>query len=288
MILSISKRRGKVVTRSIGQSIDSLGSVSFRSARIRRRVLELSHQAAVPHIGSSLSVVDILTAIMANELWRPDNPETELVLSKGHAAVALYSALNEFGYIDDDLLANFAKPGSVLEEHPNHLVPGVSTPSGSLGHGLPFGAGFVLGGKRKGSRHRAFVIMSDGECNEGTVWEAAILAGAKKLGGLVAVVDSNGWQATGRTTETYGDISIGDVFRSFGWQSIEADGHDLGDLLEALSIAEKNREQPVCIIANTVKGKGVSFMEDDNNWHYRTLSEDELALAVNDLTGLDA
>jgi transketolase len=207
------------------------------------------------------------------------------VLSKGHAAPALYCALSAHGFITKEQLGTFAQPGSPLEEHPNHLIPGVSTPSGSLGHGLPFAAGYVLAGAKDGNLRKAVVVMSDGECNEGTVWESAIFAGARGLEGITVVVDANQWQATGRTSESFGSIAIADMFRAAQWSVKEIDGHSEEAIRGALSRSAEDSNKPLCIVAKTVKGKGVSFMEDDNNWHYRTLSEAEHALASKDLAG---
>jgi len=258
---------------------------NVRTRRIRLGVLDLSLKAQTPHIGSSLSCVDILEAILSSEEYDFTSDLHELVLSKGHAAPALYCALSEHGFITKAELETFAQPGSPLEEHPNHEVPGVSTPSGSLGHGLPFAAGYVLAGAKDGNPRKAVVIMSDGECNEGTVWESAIFAGARGLKGITVVVDANQWQATGRTSESFGAISISEMFRAARWSVKEIDGHSEIAIRGALSRSPEDSNMPLCIVAKTVKGKGVSFMEDDNNWHYRTLSEDEHALASKNLAG---
>ena len=265
------------------QMSTSAPDFTSRARNIRLGVLDLSLKAQTPHIGSSLSCVDILEAILSSEDYDFASDLNELVLSKGHAAPALYCALSEHGFITREQLGTFAQPGSPLEEHPNHLIPGVSTPSGSLGHGLPFAAGYVLAGAKDGNLRRAVVIMSDGECNEGTVWESAIFAGARGLEGITVVVDANKWQATGRTSESFGSIAIADMFKAAQWSVKEIDGHSEEAIKGALRRIPEDSNKPMCIVAKTVKGKGVSFMEDDNNWHYRTLSEDEHALACKDL-----
>lgn len=248
-----------------------VGEIRKRAHRIRKSILNLSYGASTPHIGSSLSCVDILATCysLSAEDYRTGN--SLLVLSKGHAAPALYATLREFSILDAETIGNFGQVGSYLEEHPNHFVPGVPHPSGSLGHGLGFGAGYVLSGRVLGRKRRATVVLSDGECNEGSVWEAALFAGAKGLSGLTAIVDRNGLQATGSTTETYGNVDLGESFASFGWRTTVVNGHDPAQLVAAFKSAITSVDQPVCIVADTIKGKGVSFMEDDNNWHYRKL-----------------
>jgi len=264
------------------QKNSGLGASSMRAARIRRRVLDISMAAQTSHIGSSLSCIEILEAALSKTGFDLNSPTNEFVLSKGHAAPALYSALAEHGYLNVSDLEHYATPGSKLEEHPNHFIPYVPTPSGSLGHGLAFGAGFVLAGMRDETFRQATVVMSDGECNEGTVWEAAIFAGSRTLTNLTVIIDSNSWQATGRTAETFGSLRIGNLFHSAGWEVKEVDGHNLEELTEALDRPLDSPGKPLCIVASTVKGKGVSFMEDDNNWHYRSLDEASYQLAINE------
>ena len=266
-----------------GRSAELAPGSPSRTRKIRRGVLGLSLKAQTPHIGSSLSCVDILEAVLSSRDYNFASEVDELILSKGHAAPALYCALSEHGFMSKEELETFAQAGSPLEEHPNHMISGVSTPSGSLGHGLPFGAGFVLAGAKDGDSRRAVVIMSDGECNEGTVWESVIFAGARGLSGLTAVIDANRWQATGRTSESFGTIALPDLFRAANWFVKEIDGHSLDEINRALHRGPEESGKPLCILAKTVKGKGVSFMEDDNNWHYRTLSENDYALALVEL-----
>ena len=261
---------------------------SLEFARIiRAHVLRNSFEHQAAHLGSALSCVDILSVLFSSHLrnfdpqnWNATNDF--LILSKGHAALALYACLKEKDFLTEKELSSYSSSGSNLEEHPNSKIPGVHTASGSLGHGLSFGCGLALGQKLCGSDRRVFVILSDGECNEGTVWEAAIFATAKKLGNLIVLVDNNGWQATGRIEESFGEIKIESIFTSFGWKTFTIDGHDYSQIDETLQLAYQYNE-PVAIICKTVKGKGVSFMEDNNNWHYKAPNEYELQKALDEL-----
>jgi len=259
------------------------------SARIRGRVIELSHLAETPHLGSSLSCVDILVSLY----WRilkidPKNPadpnRDRFILSKGHAATSLYTTLVEKGFFTKELLDTYAKPGSRLAEQPSPgCAPGVEAATGSLGHGLSLGVGMAMAAKIQKHDYRVFVLMSDGECNEGSVWEAAMFAPAQKLNKLCLIVDFNKWQATGRSTEIMNLESLEDKFKAFGWNVCSVDGHNFDQLLDALNKFPSDSNKPHAIVAHTVKGKGVSFMEDDNNWHYRTPTADELVAARKEL-----
>jgi len=269
-----------------GADVDALE----RLARdLRYQVVQLSHSAGTPHLGSALSCIDILVAAY----WRaaridPAHPESfirdRLILSKGHAASALYSALSARNFFPESWLDSFGKHGSPLAEQPApHCAPGVELATGSLGHGLPVGIGMALAARLAKKDYRVFVVMSDGECNEGSVWEAAMFAPAQKLGRLVVVVDYNKWQATGRSNEVLNLPSLVDKWRAFGWAAHEVDGHSLPQLIEALSPNFPAEGPPTAIIAHTVKGKGVSFMEDDNNWHYRIPTAEEVDAAAKEL-----
>jgi transketolase len=255
--------------------------------RTRGRILELYAEHQIAHLGSCLSVVEILSTLMARHL-RDFSPEVfdpngdALILSKGHAAVALYCLLEEFGFVGSSEIENMAGPGSKFEEHPNFHIPTVLTATGSLGHGLPFANGLALAGKVQGLENRIFVVMSDGECNEGTVWEACLFANANNLANVTVLVDNNGWQATGRITETMPNLDLSEMFRSFGWHASEIDGHNLEALDDAL-VSAKSDGRPSAIVCKTRKGKGVSFMEDDNNWHYRAPNQTELESAMREL-----
>ena len=250
--------------------------------QIRYRICEMSHNAKAAHLGSSLSCVDILIAIFFGNIFNFNNNKIKsdkFILSKGHAAAALYSILAEKKYFSKLKLKDYGKNNSFFEEHPNTKIKGVICSTGSLGHGLSFGAGINLGEKIMNKNFKTIILMSDGECNEGTVWEAAGFASAQKLKNLIVIIDYNKWQATGRTKSIVGGNLL-QKWRSFGWNSFEVDGHNITQILQFLKKA-KNNQRPTAIIANTVKGKGISFMEDDNNWHYRVPTINELKTIKN-------
>jgi transketolase len=258
-------------------------SVESIARRMRRQVLEMSHRAGTPHLGSSLSCVEILAAIYHTWQVRPEqwsNPQRDrILLSKGHAGTTLYAALREFGFLTGADIVTYAQPGSLLGEHPSPGLPGIEIASGSLGHGLNLGIGLALGARLQEWPSRIGVVMSDGECNEGTVWEAALFAPSHGLSNLLAIIDYNKWQATGRSDEITALHPLAEKWRAFGWAVHEVDGHDLTALATALAQPDDNG-RPTMIVAHTVKGRGVSFMEDDNNWHYRVPNADELAKAL--------
>ncbi|MCC7145416.1 MAG: transketolase [Phycisphaeraceae bacterium] len=255
------------------------------ASRIRAKMVAMSHAAGTPHLGSGLSCVDILVAaywgVLRIDPTRPSDPlRDRFILSKGHAISALYATLAYRGYFDPGLLDVFNKDGTNLPEQPSPgCLPGVEVATGSLGHGLGLGAGMALAGRIQKRDYRVYVLMSDGECNEGSVWESAMFAAARQLGNLATIVDFNGWQATDRSREVLAIEPLAEKFRAFGWESVEVDGHDPRKLAEVLRAVPEGPGKPLAVIAHTVKGKGVSFMEDDNNWHYRVPSEAEVAKA---------
>jgi transketolase len=256
------------------------------AARLRGRVVEMSHAAQAAHLASALSCCDILAAAYWHALRidpkKPDDPlRDRFILSKGHAAAALYAALAFRGYYEEAVLDTYCQDGGKLAEHPPaHGLPGVEAATGSLGHGLPIGAGMALAARINGQRYRVFAVLSDGENNEGSVWEAAMFAAGQKLANLCVVVDYNKWQATARSNETLALAPLREKWAAFGWDAHEVDGHDVADLARRLAaIPDHGEGKPVALIANTVKGKGVSFMEDDNNWHYRAPTAEEVRKA---------
>lgn len=263
------------------------GSVPL-AAQFRARAIEMSHAAGAAHLASSLSCIDIV-AVLYHSVLRLDRSNARwadrdrFILSKGHAATALYAALAYSGFLSDEDLASYGKAGSLLEEHPSPKLPGVEAATGSLGHGLPCGCGMALAGRIQRRAYRTYVLMSDGECNEGSVWEACLFAAANRLGNLCAFVDFNKWQATGRSREVLALDPLADKFRSFGWNVREIDGHDHAQILDAVAGVSVDAEKPTMVVAHTVKGKGVSFMEDDNNWHYRIPTVDEVRRAKAEL-----
>jgi transketolase len=189
------------------------------------------------------------------------------------------------GFYPESCLDDYGKDGSIFAEHPPtpDYLPGIEAATGSLGHGLPIGLGMALAARIQNQTYNVYAVLGDGECNEGSIWESAMLASALKVDNLCVIVDFNKWQATGRTEEIMGLSALVDKWRAFGWDAIEVDGHDFSDLLEALARFSKTEGKPVAIIAHTIKGKGISFMEDDNNWHYRIPTKDEVAKAKMEL-----
>lgn len=239
---------------------------------IRRHGVEMTHLSGSSHIGAVLSVADILGVLYAQVLrFRPEAPDWEerdrLILSKGHAAAALYAALAESGFFPTAELQTHCAQGSRLCGHASHRVPGVEFSTGSLGHGLPVAAGMALAAKQDGKTHRVFAVLGDGECNEGSVWEAAQLAAHFRLTNLTAVIDCNGMQSLDFCDKTLCSGPMAPKWAAFGWEVREVDGHNREALFHALT--EPAATQPVAVIAHTVKGKGVGFMEQDILWHYR-------------------
>jgi transketolase len=255
---------------------------------IRCDVVEMVHRARASHVASSLSVVDILAVLYGEVLrHRPNQPEwsgrDRLILSKGHAAAAGYAALARVGYFAPELLDGYCANGSPLAGHLTASMdaPGVEWSTGSLGHGLPVGAGLALHARRTAASHRVFVVLSDGECDEGSTWEAALFSAHHELGNLTAVIDYNRIQSFGRVEDVLQLEPLADKWRAFRWDVHEVDGHDHAALAAVLETSHPTR--PRMIIARTVKGKGVSFMEDDLLWHYRSPDDEQLARALSEI-----
>ena len=257
---------------------------------IRIRTIETSARARIPHLGSCLSCVEILTALYWNELninpKDPQDPERDrFVLSKGHGAPVLFQVLAERGFFPVERLDEFGKEGSVFHEHPPKpgYIEGVEAATGSLGHGLPMALGMAIAKRIQGSNSRCYALLSDGECNEGSIWESAMLSAAQNVNNLTAIIDYNKWQATGRSQEVMALEPLVEKWKAFGWHAQEIDGHDLTSIAQAFANARDEESKPSVIVAHTIKGKGVSFMEDDNNWHYRTPNPEELRAAIKEL-----
>jgi transketolase len=268
---------------------DETARLALHAARLRMRVIEMSHRAKSAHLASALSCCDIVAAAYW-DVCRidPANPADPLrdrfILSKGHAATALYAALAFRGFFPEALLDTFCEDGGLLAEHPPaRLLAGVEAATGSLGHGLPIGLGMALGGRMRGERFRVYALLSDGENNEGSVWEAAMFAAAQKLENVCVVVDYNKWQATARSNETLQLAPLREKWAAFGWDAHEVDGHDIAAVARLMRAVPNGSGKPVALIAHTVKGKGVSFMEDDNNWHYRAPTAEEVVQARQEL-----
>lgn len=255
--------------------------------RVRGHVIWMSHRARAAHLASALSCIDLLVASYWGPVrLDPQNPVADdrdrFLLSKGHAAAALYATLAERGVIPVDELTTYGRNGSALSEQMSPgCAPGIEAATGSLGHGLPLGVGMALASRLRNQPFRVWVLMSDGECNEGSVWEAALFAAGQKLDNLTVLIDDNGWQATGRSREVLALDPLPDKWKAFGFATVAIDGHDLAQIEEALRRSSPG--QPRAIVARTIKGRGVSFMEDDNNWHYRIPDREELRAALEEL-----
>lgn len=251
--------------------------------RIRQIIIEQSKRAGVGHIGSALSVVEIIAALYGSVL-RIDDPSNSdrdrFILSKGHAALALYAALFLKGWIAQATLDTFCADASQLGVHPERVVKGVDFSIGSLGQGLSFGAGSALAARLRQSSRRVFVLLSDAECNEGAVWEAAMFAAHHRLSNLTAIVDLNGQQAFGYTADVLSLSPMSDRWRAFGWDVRETNGHDVAALTEAMNEPGSADGPPRVVIAGTTFGKGVSYMEGQIKWHYYPMSDREYADAV--------
>ena len=246
------------------------------STEIRRHLLFMHAISNESHIASSLSIVEILVElyfeIMNTDPKNLNDPERDrFILSKGHAASALYAVLAERGYFDKNVLTSFAQNGARISVHPErNSVPGVEVSTGSLGHGLPIAAGIAFSAKRDARKLRTFVLLSDGECEEGSVWEAAIFASRFNLDNLVAIVDKNKWQAYDRTNTIQNLKLLKSKWEAFGWSCREVDGHNFDELRDSLGSLPFEPGKPSILIANTVKGKGIPEMEDKMEWHYKS------------------
>lgn len=257
--------------------------------KIRRHCVLMTGRANASHIGSSLSTADLLAVLYQKFLRfdpkRPDWPDRDrFILSKGHGCAALYAVLAECGYFPVADLDTFYQDGSPLAGHATHKdVPGVEVSTGSLGHGLSLGAGMALAAKRDGREHRVWCMVSDGECDEGSVWEAALFAPHHKLDNLVAIVDYNKIQSFGTVKEVLDLEPLGEKWRAFGWGVREIDGHDLPAIEEAFAAMPFVPGRPSCIVAHTIKGKGVSYMEGKLLWHYRAPRGEDLETALREI-----
>jgi len=255
---------------------------------IRKKTLEMVHHARASHIGGALSMSDILSVLYLEQLAHsPEDPQApkrdRFILSKGHCCAALYATLALRGYFPLEELEHYGEDDSILMAHASHHVPGVEFSTGSLGHGLPFGAGKALAAKRISAAWRTFVLLSDGELNEGSNWEAILFAGHHRLDNLVAIVDCNGIQSLGSISEVLELEPLTDKFRAFGWHPVEVDGHNHDELKNAFDTVPNEEGKPTVILARTVKGKGVDFMENDLLWHYRSPNDTQLAEALSQL-----
>lgn len=253
--------------------------------RVRTQCLRMVHRAKASHIGSALSIADLMAVlyggVMRVDPRRPDWSERDrFLLSKGHACTAAYATLAETGFFDRALLETFSRDGSRLAGHITSGTPGVEVSTGSLGHGLSIACGMALAAKMNGESYRTFALLSDGECDEGSIWEAAMLAGHHHLDNLIVIVDYNKIQSLGQVSEILDLEPFAAKWGAFRWAVQEVDGHDVRALTETFAAVPFSAGQPSCVIAHTVKGKGVSFMEDLVEFHYKPPSDEQLARAL--------
>ncbi|TCG09484.1 transketolase [Paraburkholderia steynii] len=261
----------------------------FTPTSLRKAVLKMAFAGATVHIGCAFSIIEICAVLYRNHLRYPgSDPRAEnrdyFVLSKGHGVMAQYACLNELGWVTDTELAHYFGDGTRLKGLSDAHVRGCEVTSGSLGHGLSVGVGLALAARLRNTDQRCYVVAGDGEMNEGAMWEALLFASHQKLDNLMLVVDENGFQAMGRTKEVLGLDNLAGKLESFGFETRTVDGHDEHALDQAIRMLNENRNgQPKAIVARTVKGKGVSFMEDENAWHYTRLNADTFATAMAEL-----
>jgi transketolase len=265
-----------------------------RAASIRRQVFEMIVSAGKGHIGGSFSCTDILVALYQGGILRvnPEKPDREerdrFIMSKGHSSEALYAVLADMGFISVDELHTYGKPGSILGGHVDNFIPGIDVSTGSLGHGLGIGAGLALSAKMDRKGFLTYVLLGDGECYEGSVWESAMFAHHHQLGNLIAIVDRNR-QITLDYTEDCNHLEpFADKWRSFGWNVATVDGHSFEELLNVFKgVRSRISNRPLVVIANTIKGKGVSFMEGNLHWHHNVPKGEQVEIARKELA-LDA
>ncbi len=267
----------------------SLGELAERAQVLRRHVLRMVHAAGSGHVGGSLSAADIVTALYFRVLridpTRPDWPDRDrFILSKGHACPILYAALAERGFFPSEELMTFRKVNSRLQGHPEMgTLPGVEANGGAEGQGLSIGLGMALAARLDGRSYHTYVLLGDGENDTGQVWEAAMTAAHFKLDNVTAIIDRNKIQQEGPTERIMSLEPLADKWRAFNWNVVEINGHDMGDILHGFQAALDQKGKPACIIAHTVKGKGVSFMENNIEFHGKAPTDKELAAALREL-----
>jgi transketolase len=274
------------MTTSVTSAGEAVLERRFTPSRMRRTVLEMAYAGSTVHIACAFSIIEILTVLYRSHLIYPGNdPGAEgrdfLILSKGHGVMAQYACMRELGWLDDTHVNGYFSDGSELKGLSDSRVPGLEVTSGSLGHGFSVGVGIALGLQRKGSEQKVYAVLGDGELNEGPIWEGSLFAAHHQLDNLMVIIDKNGYQAMGTTDEvlTLGDLSA--KFASFGFDTAEVDGHDEDALHGAIRhLWAKRTSRPKVLIAHTVKGKGVPFMEADNRWHYTRLNPQSFAEAM--------
>ena len=271
---------------------ENVSDLTETARLLRRDVVTMVHLAGDGHPGPALSVADMVTALYFRVLRidpaNPDWPQRDrFILSKGHACPVVYAALARRGFFSHDLLPSLRSLGSILQGHPDmNKTPGIDITAGSLGHGISLGLGMTLAGRYNGDDYMTYVITGDGELEEGIIWEAAMAAFHFRAGRLVVLVDHNGFQSSDtRVGDMSGLLPILPKWESFGWHCQEIDGHDFHQILGAIGQAQKETDRPSLILAHTIKGKGVPFMENDNSWHKRVPTKEQLDTALEALGG---
>ena len=267
----------------------NIEELTKKTVEIRKGIIEAVYHAQSGHPGGSLSIADILTVLYFNEMnIKPEDPNWEdrdrLVLSKGHCSPALYSCLANKGYFPVEDLKTFRKIDSYLQGHPDrNKVPGVDMTTGSLGQGLSVANGMAIAGKMDQKDYRVYCILGDGEIEEGQIWEAAMTSSKYKLDNLCVIVDNNNLQIDGTIEEVMSPYPIDEKFRSFGFEIIKIDGHDIEEIIKAFEVAKNIKDKPTCIIAKTIKGKGISYMENQVGWHGKAPNEEQYKEAITEL-----
>jgi transketolase len=261
-----------------------------RAKELRQKILKMAFKAGGAHIGSSFSIIEILTVLYFGDVMKYDPQCPKLptrdrfILSKGHASAALYAVLATAGFFKEELLDGYCQLGTTLGGHPNmHDIPGVEASTGALGHGFSYAAGIALASKMDKEKYKVFVALGDGECQEGSVWETALFAAHKKIGCLTAIIDYNKLQAMDKLDNIITMESLSDKWKAFGWNVIEVDGHDIQNLQDVLAKPWPEDAPPRLVIAHTIKGKGISFMENVPLWHFRLPNEEEKRICCSEL-----
>ena len=269
--------------------IDNIQELEKKAVEVRKGIIEAVYSGKSGHPGGSLSIADILTVLYFNEMNIDEkNPKWEdrdrLVLSKGHCSPALYSCLANRGFFEVEKLKTFRNINSNLQGHPDmNKVPGVDMTTGSLGQGLSSANGMAIAGKMNNKNYRVYCILGDGEIEEGQIWEAAMASNKYKLDNLCVIVDNNNLQIDGTIEEVMSSYPIDEKFRSFGYEIIKINGHDIDEILKAFEVARNVKGKPTCIIAKTIKGKGISYMENQAGWHGKAPNEEQYNLAMKEL-----
>lgn len=271
--------------------MDKIKFLEEKATEVRQNIITMIYEAQSGHPGGSLSIADVITALYYDELnIDPSDPKwserDRVVLSKGHCCPVLYAVLAMKGYFDFEIIHTLRKIGSILQGHPDmRKVPGIDMTTGSLGQGISAGVGMAFGLKKDGLKSRVYIILGDGEMQEGQVWEAAMLAAKCKLDNIVTIVDYNNLQIDGPCSEIMPIEPVDKKWESFGWKVIKIDGHKMEQILEAFAQARAINDQPVCIIAKTIKGKGVSYMENQCDWHGTAPDKVQYEIAMQELRG---